>query len=245
MKYTAKFTKGLSNILVRKTKILFMQEATVSFTFDDVPNSAFSTGRFILAKYNFQATYYISMGIKDDNNPDKPYFDRSYLREVVSEGGELACHTYSHLHLYSTSEANLIADLKKNKKAIEDIIPGYRFYNFSYPYGEHTFEAKKVLYRRFNCARTVNEGINISPVDLLSLKAVLLGGRNTLDYVKTCIDEAIEKKGWLIFFTHDVNENPSEWGCTPGYLEKVAEYCTVKNINVKTVDKAIRSFWKL
>jgi hypothetical protein len=38
------------------------------------------------------------------------------------------------------------------------------------------------------------------------------------------IDEARDRNGWVIFYTHDVSEDPSEWGCTPAQLEAVVDH---------------------
>jgi hypothetical protein len=40
------------------------------------------------------------------------------------------------------------------------------------------------------------------------------------------IDENCRKPGWLIFATHDVKSNPSEFGCTPKFFEAVVRYAS-------------------
>jgi hypothetical protein len=36
--------------------------------------------------------------------------------------------------------------------------------------------------------------------------------------VERALDVALATRGWLIFYTHDVADRPSEYGCTPKLL---------------------------
>jgi hypothetical protein len=38
------------------------------------------------------------------------------------------------------------------------------------------------------------------------------------------VDANTAARGWLIFATHDVTTNPSPYGCTPEFLQDVAQY---------------------
>jgi hypothetical protein len=50
------------------------------------------------------------------------------------------------------------------------------------------------------------------------------------------IDEAVTKAAWLIFYTHDVSDAPTQYGCTPKLFEYAvqtaaskAEVLTIRN----------------
>ena len=43
-----------------------------------------------------------------------------------------------------------------------------------------------------------------------------------LKQIHRVFDEAVATNGWLIFYTHDVADTPSPWGCTPGLLRHAA-----------------------
>lgn len=238
-----KIKRRISSILIHKRINLNLNEPIISFTFDDVPNSGFENGMKILKKYGYSGTYYISLGIKDNNNSEKPYFDRKYLQEVIDGGGELACHTFNHIHLYKANYNEVKTDLEKNQKTINELIPeGYTFKNFSYPYGEQSFTSKNIIRNRYQTARGVQMGLNLGQIDLYNLKACSMEENLGLTMFYESIDNAIKLKGWLILFAHDVEKNHSEWGCTPEFFESIVKYCYDKKLKVLTIEKAVESF---
>ena len=56
--------------------------------------------------------------------------------------------------------------------------------------------------------------------------------------VKALIDEAKAKTGWLIFYTHDVDDNPTAHGCRPKDLEDVIGALSDANIQTLPVRDA-------
>ena len=48
------------------------------------------------------------------------------------------------------------------------------------------------------------------------------------------------RNGWIIFYTHDVAEQPSEWGCTPAQLEAVVGYAAQRLPVLPVRDVAVR-----
>ena len=53
------------------------------------------------------------------------------------------------------------------------------------------------------------------------------------------IEKNIRDKGWLIISTHDVQRDPSDFGCSIGYFEDVVEYIACKDIQVLKIDEVI------
>jgi peptidoglycan/xylan/chitin deacetylase (PgdA/CDA1 family) len=232
-----KIKRAVASLLIQKKVDLNLSEAVISFTFDDAPNSAFTTGAGILKKYGYNGTYYVALGLLD--RPEGPYFDYTHLKRIKNEGGEVACHTFNHIHLYTSGKSKITADLEQNEKRIKELIPGHKFANFSYPYGEQTFTSKRILRNRYKSARSVKSGINSGKPDLINLKAVELNDALKLDDVFSIVEEAIQQKGWLIFYTHDVEENYTPIGCSTAYFEQVVAYCAKKNIRVLTIEKVL------
>jgi peptidoglycan/xylan/chitin deacetylase (PgdA/CDA1 family) len=236
-----KIIRAISCLLIQKKIKITRTAPLISYTFDDAPNSAFTNGKNILKKYGYNGTYYISLGLLDKNRPDGGYFDVNHLREVVQDGGELACHTFNHIHLYHSSKEEILLDLKKNDQSINEIIPGYVFKNFSYPYGEQNIHSKIIIRKKFKSARSIKGGINTGSTDLNNLKSQALGNGDSLEKIYHIIDETIRTNGWLIFFTHDIQSDPSEWGCSPEYFEAVVKYCFEKGIETKTIAEVLKN----
>lgn len=239
MKLFYKIKRSIACTFVNKRVPLNLPEALISFSFDDIPDSAITNGARILHKYGYNATYYISLNLKANNDSSKTYFDHSRLQQIVSCGHELACHTADHIRFYNSNRKEIIHNLKKNQRKLNELIPGYKFENFSYPAGEQTFRSKLVLKKEYRSARGVSAGMHIKSVDMYNLFANELAGYITLKEVFALIDEAIKNKAWLIFYTHEVEDNPSDVGCTPEFFERVVKYCYEKKLEVCTIKEAI------
>ena len=235
----SKIKRAIACLLIQKKIAINLSEPIISFTFDDVPNSALINGEDILSKYGYQGTYYISLGLMDKTTPNGGYCDPVYLNKIIKNGGELACHTFNHIRLYSSSKEQILLDLEKNKKKIDEIIPGYSFSNFSYPYGEQTMTSKIIIRDKYKSARSIKSGINSGAIDLNNLKAVMLTDDVKPEDIFAMIEKTIKSNGWLIFFTHNVETPVLPYGCSPNYFETITKYCFEKKINVLTIEKAV------
>lgn len=238
-----KFRKALAFYIFahfyKKPVSLKLDEPMISFTFDDVPRSAIDNGEAILKKYNYSGTYYISIDLMKREGFDFKAADSGVLNQLVESGSELACHTYSHLHFFEAGDDEIITDLKENLHSIETLVPGYQFKNISYPFGEQSLKARKILREKFRSARSVYRGINSGDVDLNCLRSIRLYNSISISEIFKIIDRAIETKSWIIFYTHDVDSNPSSIGCSPGYFEEVVKYCHEKKLKVLTINEAL------
>jgi peptidoglycan/xylan/chitin deacetylase (PgdA/CDA1 family) len=238
-----KFRKALAFYIFshfyKKQVSLKLDEPLISFTFDDVPRSAIDNGEAILKKYNYSGTYYISIDLMKREGFDFKATDSTVLTQIVAGGSELACHTYSHLHFFEAGEDEIIADLKINLHSINSLVPGYQFKNISYPFGEQSLKARKILRQKFRSARSVYRGINNGYVDLNCLRSIRLYNSISLNEIVKTIEKAIETKSWIIFYTHDVDPNPTSIGCSPGYFEEVVKYCYEKKLKVVTINEAL------
>ena len=203
----------------------------VSFTFDDFPQSALHTGGKILKDYGFCGTYYASMGLMGKAYSTGCQFTDEDVLNLLEDGHELGCHTYSHLSC-RTSSAKFYNDSVKGKKAISKITGKDTPQSFSYPQGHVTFQTKRLIEKEFVCSRGVFPGINISPIDLNLLRAnSLYSGDFDIEAIKRLFIENAQRNGWLIFFTHDVSGNPSPFGCTPEEFESVVDLASkMKNL---------------
>ncbi|URK86924.1 polysaccharide deacetylase family protein [Rhizobium sp. RCAM05350] len=58
----------------------------VSFTFDDVPDTALTNGAAILEKYGVHGTFYIAGGLEGRIEPDRRLISADGCRELFSAG---------------------------------------------------------------------------------------------------------------------------------------------------------------
>ncbi len=214
-----KASRFLARNVATKSLAMSNSQPLATFTFDDVPASACSAGAAILERHGFRATYYASGGKCGAPSPDGPLATAERLKAIVGRGHELACHTYSHAAVTRLSSSSLDFDLERNRSFLVDIGGEAAVQNFAYPYGEMSFGAKRRLENRFRSCRSVVPGVNAGKLDLGALRACPLEdattGRATIDEL---IGATVRAKGWLIFYCHDVDEQPRRFGVSPGLL---------------------------
>ncbi len=212
----------------------------VTFTFDDFPCSALATGGEIIKGFGGRATYYVSMGLMGTTNCLGKQFHLSDLHSLVEEGHEVASHSFSHLSARRTPIDEFLKDVEFGENAIRASIGGSLCGNFAYPYGEVTLAVKRVLGPRMESCRGTCGGWNGPDVDLNLLRANrLYGGMDQSDVAKQLILRSEERRGWLIFYSHDVASNPSRFGCTPDLLEEVVSFAVARGIKMATVEQVV------
>jgi peptidoglycan/xylan/chitin deacetylase (PgdA/CDA1 family) len=209
----------------------------VSFTFDDVPDSALHQGATILERHGARGTFYIAGGLAGQVEPARMLISEEGCRALFDRGHEIGCHTYSHQKVRSLSVAGLAHDLDRNACHLArlGISPGPA--NFAFPYNAAWPPARAEFRKRFRSCRAAGEAINRGSVDPLMLKAVEI--REPEQEARTLtrwIDEVAEAPGWLIFFTHDIAPDPTPWGCTPGTFERLVSHARDRGCDILPVN---------
>jgi peptidoglycan/xylan/chitin deacetylase (PgdA/CDA1 family) len=212
----------------------------ISFTFDDAPRTAFHIGGEILRSHGARGTFFVSLGLLGSQTEVGAIASADDLLRAVKEGNELGCHTFDHRDTWQTSAQRFIASIVKNKQALEKILPGSDFRTFAYPISEPKPSIKSQVEKHFICCRGGGQTFNSGKGDLNLLKAYFLDKRTKVDtnLVKKMIDHNISCRGWLIFATHDVTDNPSPYGCTPSFFREVVEYAALSGALLLPVGKA-------
>jgi peptidoglycan/xylan/chitin deacetylase (PgdA/CDA1 family) len=211
----------------------------VSFTFDDFPRSAARVGGAILGEHGMRGTYYVSLGLMNCDLPAGPGFSAEDLRDVVSEGHELGCHTFAHCHAWETRPSAFEKSVVENKRALEGLLPTASFRSLSYPIAMPRPETKLRVAKYYSCSRGGVETINVGTTDANSLSACFLEKhRGDADSLKRLMDENSRAHGWLIFATHDVAPSPSPFGCTPEFFREIVSYAASSGARVIPVAEA-------
>ena len=78
-------------------------------------------------------------------------------------------------------------------------------------------------------------------VDLAHLRAQeLYDVSSDPESIGALIDEAEKTRGWLIFYTHDVRQRPSDIGCSPAYFRTIVDLVRRRGIRVETIAQTLR-----
>ena len=203
----------------------------VSFTFDDVPASAFTNGAVILEQHGIRGTFYIASGILGDMDAHWRVIDRDQVRALYDHGHEIGCHTFSHVGVDRLDARGMNEECRRNGETLRELCPGIEIANFCYPFGRVSLPRKRQLEGRFDSCRGIYEGVNAGIIDLALLRVIELYDRTlTRDKLERVLRETRERNGWLIFYTHDVAETPSWIGCSPRLLRETVEAVQAENM---------------
>ena len=213
----------------------------VSFTFDDLPKSAATTGAAILEAHGARGTFYVSGGLVSAGTSDWETGDSSDVLALHRRGHEIGCHTFSHQRACDLDEAAMRQEITRNRAYLRALDPSMRVDSFAYPFGYGSYARKYQLKKEFRTCRSIVQGVNAGSVDLQFLRAMpLIERQMTCEGIERAFDEAETSNGWLIFYGHDVADAPSPYGCSPGLLNHALEVASRRKIRALTMAEAFR-----
>ncbi|MBN9590215.1 MAG: hypothetical protein BGN85_11565 [Alphaproteobacteria bacterium 64-11] len=216
-------------------------QGVVSFTFDDFPKSAFAVGGDILERHGARGTYYTALKLAGIENDLGRSFDESDVLAAHQKGHEIACHTHTHINCAQSSLSTIKQEIRANAQDFSGLVAGATLENFAYPYGAVSPRAKQSLKWRFQSCRGIRPGVNKDVPALAELLANRIYAQEfDGEKISDLIAQNKAEKSWLIFYTHDVTDDPSPYGCTPGQFETVVSEAT-KSSPIRLVRDVIAS----
>jgi len=195
----------------------------ISFSFDDCPRSALNNAAPLLEENGWHGTFYMAMGLCDSTNHLGLHMNADDVKAAYENGHEIADHTFSHIDGQQTPFKDFKADIDRNQAAITALgIPQSR--NFAYPYGCFSPKLKKLTSQKFELVRGVHDPdmseANRSLDTALLPSMRMYNGNEVNDIIQT-IGRLKHDPQWLTLFTHDVRENPSDFGCRPDDIKRI------------------------
>jgi len=208
----------------------------VSFTFDDVPKSAVTDGASALEARGARGTFYVSGSTVGRGT----LADADDLVALHARGHELACHTFSHRQVVDMDAAAMAADIDRNRRFFQSLRSSIEPANFAYPFGVGSLTGKRWLGRRFRSGRSIMPGVNAGRVDLQFLKSCPLIDRQ-MDgaAIDRLLDQTAAVGGWLIFYTHDVADGPSIYGCSRQLLDHALDAAGRRGIAIRNIAEGL------
>lgn len=212
----------------------------LSLTFDDVPDSALTEGATILDAHKVRGTFYIAGGMLAMQTADWRMIDAQGVCELHARGHEIGCHSFSHRRADWGDAQFIVADVERNRKFLRGIERSLLLENFAYPFGYTSFTWKLVLAKRFRSCRGIMPKENGGIIDPQLLKSVpLYSDRIDENDIDRLLDETWTRQSWLVLFTHDVTQRPSQYGCTPALLEHTLRAAEGRGIPCLSVAEAL------
>ena len=215
-------------------------EPAVSFTFDDVPDSAATQGAAMMEEHGARATYYVAGSMLDTRVDHWRVLDADMVVNLHVRGHEIGCHSHSHERADLITCERLQADILRNHALLKSIEPSLPLNNFAYPFGIGTMAWKRRLKKYFRSSRSVRPHLNHGRMDAQYLNALPLTGRQIdAGGIDRAYAEAARRGAWLIFYSHDVTARPSDYGCNPGLLRHALRAAERFGLRIETVNSAL------
>jgi peptidoglycan/xylan/chitin deacetylase (PgdA/CDA1 family) len=232
--------RAVGELLFRRPLRMHNTVPYISFTFDDFPRTALHAGGNILGQFGLRGTYYASFGLMGKEAPTGMIFVPDDIKELLVQRHELGCHTFAHLNPWETTPRAFEDSIIKNKRALDELVPGAAFKSHSYPLVGPRPDTKQRAGRYFACCRGGGQTFNIGTVDLNYLKSFFIEHSiSNPDFAKEIIDQNSRALGWLIFTTHDIDEIPTRYGCTPSFFKDIVKYSLASGARVLPVTEAL------
>jgi peptidoglycan/xylan/chitin deacetylase (PgdA/CDA1 family) len=215
-------------------------QGVISFTFDDVPRTALTVGGRILSRHGVGGTFYIAGGLTGRKEEGLDCHALEDLKAATRDGHEIGSHGYAHIRYSELTRSEIDQDLERNRLFLGETLGDASPISFSYPFGAARLRTKRALAGKFVAARGVRQGINTHVCDLSDLRAnPIFTSQMTEGRIRDLVQQACEKKGWLIFYTHDVSDAPSPWGTTAALFETAVRAAVASGCRVLPIRNAI------
>lgn len=223
---------------VQKSLKIKLDRPIVSFSFDDCPKSVVENALPAFDRENWQVTLYMAMGLCETTNHLGLHMSQSDVKAAYESGHEIADHTYDHIDATTVSVQGFEENIDKNQACLLALgIPPSQ--TFAYPYGQLNLETKKIIGRKFKGGRGITSLVQKKAVDLNQISSNRLYNDQSFQDLKSDISELQHTPGWMTIFTHDVRENPSQFGCQPRQLDAVIAAVKDSGADVMTIADAI------
>src|SRR5437660_5316374 len=107
----------------------------VTFTFDDLPKSAVTSGAKMLESHGARATFYVSGGEVGVDTPDWETGNANDVIGLHRRGDEIGCHTFSHQRACDLDDVTLADEIARNRNYFHSLDPSIGTKTFAYPFG--------------------------------------------------------------------------------------------------------------
>lgn len=241
-------------------------EASVTYTFDDGWKSQYDNALPLLQKHNQKATFYIITHFMFEATESRNWFARMYtkiveyffpkdtfvrdnymnvdqVKALQTAGEDVAAHTQTHPSLTHIPIEKAKQEIEGSKKDLASI--GINATTLAYPEGDYSSTTEQIVKDAgFIGARSVDRGYTDSETPSYELLIQQVDNTTTIDDVEVWVQEAKKDKKNLILMFHQVDEEHSEYGVTPNFLETIMLYVKESGVKVQTMDELMKQLDK-
>ncbi len=214
----------------------------LSFSFDDIPRSAWTEGGRVLGRHGVRGTFYLSGELCGKTFEDREQYHRSDVGEILAAGHEVGSHLFHHRSTLSLSRVQMRQEIELNDAFQREAAGlGFRAQSVAYPYGEVSVAAKWLCSRRFQTARSVLPGLNRYRTDQDLLRVLAIDNRFAAETDWSTIFTTISReKAWGIVLAHGVDDSGHAFSCPPARLAAAIERALAAGLSILPVAEVMQ-----
>lgn len=213
-----------------------LKQCVVSFLNDDGSKGQYNDLYPIMSELGVPYSQAIYTGQYDKHTLEM-------MQNIIALGGDLGSHSVSHPHLMTLTEEELITELKDSKEWFTS--QGIPCEYIVYPNGESNDLVRSVAKRYYSFGVSTEDKQNAYPIEDFAIKRITLGaytaeGKDTYEFYKSKLDEAIKNKTWIVFMLHS---NTTDFDATQKqHLRDIIAYARSKNVPIMSMTNAYKIF---
>ena len=112
------FHRRIYKYVYSNIKYIDYPKGIVSFTFDDFPSAAATTGAELLQQHGWKGTFYLAHGLINANLLCGKMCSLPEINHLIKEGHEIGNHTFSHINLQASNRSDIKNEIKKAKNGL-------------------------------------------------------------------------------------------------------------------------------
>ena len=163
----------------------------------------------MLRAYNYRATFFLNTKAvlrKRLNIWKQSLACWPHWRALRRLGHEIGSHTVRHHDLTKMTRYRLLSELRDSCAVIRQHIPEARCQSLAYPYGLSSAWVRRYVRQHYIAARAARHRVaSHTPPDMMRIPSVTPLQKTPLKRMVRWIDEAHQKRGWLVWMFHGVD----------------------------------------
>lgn len=237
-RFSEAMSRRLSRAIVTARVPLRVDRPMVSFSFDDIPESAAQVGARLLEERGVRGTFYVCGELAGRSWDLYPLASLDRVAALAQAGHEIGCHTANHLRSTQTPLGDLVRDIGRNAEILEPLVG--KLVTFAYPYGATALRHKSPLQARFAVCRGIHGGMAVGWYDRGRLSATALEDASLDERgIDALLDDAVRRNAWLPFYSHDVDRRPTRFGVSPDRLAYAIDGALARGCVVDTIRNVV------
>ncbi len=214
------------------------QQAAVTLMFDDGELNTFTAAKPVLDQHGFVGSTAIITSYPDD---DPQFMTWNQISQLHAAGWGVSSHTVNHTDLTTMSLAAAEQELAQSKATLQT--HGFAANTLALPFGAYNSNLLALAAQYYAAARPYEIGHNPQGAFPYDIKVRSVVNTTTASEVSSWIQEAINKKQWIVLTFHKVApQGDDEYYTTPAVFQSIIQAVASSGVAVMNFDQGVQQF---